>query len=495
MNTSKEIYFAKHKDLLKGKSDAAPTDEQDEEGASKKQMLVSLERHLARLRKPGQQLGSPNQQHFSSVFDAPSSDGIQRGNAAAAITAEPAAATSTDGQLKKMKQRVRLLPISDDDRSAFWETIRGYDRMRAYYHQTVIAGGASTPMGFNMETAFKRMLLEERHQLWVNTHERRLEGNKIRKVQEDENYERRVIEASSEFRAQQRLQKRIREQLICEAQNMQPIVMLGAFTQKMLNLLVLHWSRCRLESHLSRTVRIWKQHRSIKRTNSHAANLLIEWLQKSVAVKSVSFRVFKGLRIFVRRVKRVQGLWRKRQAIRKLKFLIIEKAWNDLETQYVDAAIEEYESKRLEADQHGAQKKSPKAAQNQKTGSRKKKEIWMRFVPESVRAEVIVEFLQKVEKEYTERFRPQEIDFFPQLVQTLRGEHPNRARTYIRAVAARHALCGKVVETLLCYPGAVGDGVAVVEPFDVHLAPVSELIKVGRARSNKRPNSRSPVRA
>lgn len=167
-------------------------------------------------------------------------------------------------------------------------------------------------------------------------------------MQEDENYERRVIEASSEFRAQQRLQKRIREQLMCEAQNMQPIVMLGAFTQKMLNLLVLHWSRCRLESHLSRTVRIWKQHRTIKRTNSRAAHLLIEWLQKSVAVRSVSFRVFKGLRMFVRRVKRVQGLWRKRQAVRMLKFLIVEKAWIDLETVYVDTAIEEYENQRLE---------------------------------------------------------------------------------------------------------------------------------------------------
>lgn len=193
----------------------------------------------------------------------------------------------------------------------------------------------------------RAQLLEERHQIWVNTHENRLENNKIRKVQEDENYERRVLETSSEFRAQQRLQRRMRDQLVCEAQNMQPIVMLSAFTQKMLNLLVLHWSQRRLESHLSRTVRIWRQHRSVKRKNSHAANLLIEWLQKSVTVKSVSFRVFKGLRIFVRRVKRVQGLWRIKQATRKLKFLIIEKAWVELETQYVDAAIEECENMRL----------------------------------------------------------------------------------------------------------------------------------------------------
>ncbi|KAE9324965.1 hypothetical protein PF001_g3164 [Phytophthora fragariae] len=400
MTTSKEIYFAKHKDLLKGNNDTAVnTAEQEEEERSKKKMLVSLERHLARLRKVRHQPASPNQKS-SSVFDVPSSDGQTRSTAPAASNVTEttsSTAASADGQLKRMKQRVRLLPITDDDRTAFWETIKGYERMQAYYHQTVLAGGASTPMGFNMEAAFKKMLLEERHQLWISTHESRLVENKSRKLQEDENYERRVIEASSEFRAQQRLQKRIREQLMCEAQNMQPIVMLGAFTQKMLTLLVLHWSRRRLEKHLSRTVRIWRRYRTIKRTSSHAANLLIEWLQKSVAVRSLSFRVFKGLRIFVRRVKRVQGLWRKRQAIRKLKFLIVEKAWIDLETVYVDTAIEEYENKRLEAEQQGVPKKWPKVGSNQK--SRKKREIWMRFVPDSVRTEVIVEFLQKVDKE------------------------------------------------------------------------------------------------
>ncbi|KAJ8569475.1 hypothetical protein ON010_g5784 [Phytophthora cinnamomi] len=436
MTTSKEIYFAKHKDLLEVSKDVlANTEEQEGEERSKKQMLVSLERHLARIRKLEQLSVVSSNQQFSSVFDVPSSDGQTRTSApAASSTAETSStAASADGQLKKMKQRVRLLPITDDDRTIFWETIKGYERMRAYYHQTVLVGGASTPMGFNMEAAFKKMLLEERHQLWVNAHESRLEENKSRKVQEDENYERRVLEATSEFRAQQRLQKRIRDQLMCEAQNMQPIVMLGAFTQKMLRFLMLHWSRCRLEIHLARTVRIWRQHRSIKRTNSRAAHLLIEWLQKSAAVKSMSFRVFRGLRIFVRRVKCVQGLWKKRQAIRKLKFLIVEKAWNDLETVYVDTAIEEYENKRLEEEQHGAPKKWPKTGSNPK--SRKKREIWMRFVPESVRTEVIIEFLQKAEKEYTQKFRNQEDDFFPQLVQTLRGEHPNRARTYIKAVA------------------------------------------------------------
>ncbi|ETI43709.1 hypothetical protein F441_11360 [Phytophthora nicotianae CJ01A1] len=480
MSTSNEIFFSKHKKLLKGASNAVPNNEKQQgEDESKKLVLASLERQLAKTKPPVQQLGSLNQQPSSSAFDVPSPDGLNRSNVLNVTTTEAGAAVTADDQLKKMKQRLKLLPISDDDHAAFWETIRGYERMRAYYHRTVLAGGASSPMGFNMAAAFKKMLLQERHQQWVSTHENRLENNRIRKAQEDENYERRVIEASSEFRAQTRQQKRIREQLLYEAQNMQPIVMLSAFTQKMLNILRLHWSQHRLESHLSRTIRIWRQHRVVKHKNASAAHLLIEWLQKSVAVKSVGFRVFRGLRIFIRRVKLVQGLWRMKQGTRKLKFLIIEKAWIELETQYVDAAIEEHEDKQFEA----------------RLGSRKKRDVWMSFVPESFRTPVILEFLHKVEKEYQEKFRRQEVDFFPQLVQTLRGEHPNRARTYIRAVATQHALCGRVVETLLRYPGAVGNDVVVVEPFDVHLAPISELIKVGRVRYSNRPTSRSPVRA
>ncbi|KAG2521651.1 hypothetical protein BBO99_00002099 [Phytophthora kernoviae] len=237
--------------------------------------------------------------------------------------------------------------------------------------------------------------------------------------------------------------------------------------------LVLHWNRCRLEYNVRRIARVWRHHRSTKHSNLSSANLLIEWLQKSVAVKSVGFRVFRGLRIYLRRVKRVQGLWRRKQAIRHLQFLIIEKAWVELETKYVDAAFEHQESMRLEVEQLGAQKKSPKSK------PRKKRDLWMRFVPESFRSQVILEFLQKTEKEFTEKFRQQEIEFFPQLVQTLRGEHPNRARTFIRAVAKQHELCGQVVDTLLRYPGAVGEGVAIVKPFDTHGARVTRGAKEG----------------
>ncbi|EEY66130.1 uncharacterized protein PITG_03674 [Phytophthora infestans T30-4] len=243
MSTSNEIYLAKHKELLKGNR-KLPSSSEDQQGQaeSKKLMLASLERHLARAQKPMQPLGSLNQQSSSSAFDIPSSDGLNRCSIPIVTTTETAVA---DDQLKKMKQRVKLLPISDDDHTTFWETIRGYERMRANFQRIVLAGGASSPMGFNMEAAFKKM------------------------------------------------------------------------------------------------------------------------------------------------------------------------AWIELETHLVDAAIEEHEGKNFEFD---AQTNSPKA----KLGSRKKREVWMSFVPESFRTPVILELLKKDEKEYREKFRRQEVDFFPQLVQTLR---------------------------------------------------------------------------
>ncbi|KAG7397901.1 hypothetical protein PHYBOEH_011968 [Phytophthora boehmeriae] len=161
MSASKEIYFAKHKELLK----AAPVtntqgqEEEEREVLTKKKMLASLERHLARAQTPAQQLVSPNQQSSSNLFDVPASVEFNR-NSAGSTTPEvvQVPASPADTELKKMKQRVKLLPITDQDHTDFWKTIRGYERMRAYYHRSVLTNGAATPMGFNMEAAFNKMV-------------------------------------------------------------------------------------------------------------------------------------------------------------------------------------------------------------------------------------------------------------------------------------------------------------------------------------------------
>ncbi|RLN59183.1 hypothetical protein BBP00_00006633 [Phytophthora kernoviae] len=75
MSASKEIYFAKHKDLLKAGPVANVQGQGEEEREMMtKKMLASLERHLSRVQKSTQQVASPNQQSSSNLFNVPSSD-------------------------------------------------------------------------------------------------------------------------------------------------------------------------------------------------------------------------------------------------------------------------------------------------------------------------------------------------------------------------------------------------------------------------------------
>lgn len=58
-----------------------------------------------------------------------------------------------DDQIARLKQKVRLLPISDSDRLEFWESIRMYQKLQMQYHKSLLHN-QSTPMGFNMEAAW-----------------------------------------------------------------------------------------------------------------------------------------------------------------------------------------------------------------------------------------------------------------------------------------------------------------------------------------------------
>lgn len=73
-------------------------------------------------------------------------------------------------------------------------------------------------------------------------------------------------------------------------------------------------------------------------------------------------------------------------------------------------------------------------------------------------------------------------DLFPHLVQNLRCEQPNRTRSYIKAIAASHALMGRVHWILRQMPGQVDDMPAIT-PFDMHNAPIEELIRKAKAQS------------
>lgn len=190
-------------------------------------------------------------------------------------------------------------------------------------------------------------LYDERHRQWAETHESHILQSRERKAIEDEVFERKIMESTTEYRAQMRMLREIRERLQIESQNILPTIMLCAFTQRMRAKMLDHWNTQRLQIRLRGIVRFWRQQRSSRGVNSYAALVLINWLQKSVAVKSVAFRVFRGIRAYLRRVKKLQLMWRVKSAKRERSFLLLQRLWVEQETLLVDAAAEHYEKKLL----------------------------------------------------------------------------------------------------------------------------------------------------
>lgn len=166
-----------------------------------------------------------------------------------------------------------------------------------------------------------------------------------RKKLEDERFEQRVYESTTEHRLQMRLMRSIRERLNAEAQQILPHILLCAFTQRLLQQLQHHWNLQRLQLRIRGIVRFWRQKRSERSMNAQAAIILVHWLQKSVTVKSVGFRVFQGVRLYLRRTKQLQLLWRQKCAKRRLQFLLVQRIWIECETQLVDAATEAFEQR------------------------------------------------------------------------------------------------------------------------------------------------------
>lgn len=145
-----------------------------------------------------------------------------------------------------------------------------------------------------------------------------------------------MFQASDAYRAQKRMLREVRGRLERQACALLPTIFLVVATQAMLNRLQEHWKRRQLKIRLRGIIHIWSRERIVNYECRNAARLLINWLQKSVTVKSVAFRVFRGIRTFVRRVKRIQRLWRGRVARRELSFRIIEKKWMDQELEELE---------------------------------------------------------------------------------------------------------------------------------------------------------------
>uniref|UniRef100_K3WQ07 Uncharacterized protein n=1 Tax=Globisporangium ultimum (strain ATCC 200006 / CBS 805.95 / DAOM BR144) TaxID=431595 RepID=K3WQ07_GLOUD len=85
------------------------------------------------------------------------------------------------------------------------------------------------------------------------------------------------------------------------------------------------------------------------------------------------------------------------------------RAWIEKETLLVDAATEEYERRLVRIDQSQARKNKKPAMK--KRNSANNPEKWLTLVDESIRTQVIKEYILEAEKDYATRFRQQEAGY------------------------------------------------------------------------------------
>lgn len=72
-------------------------------------------------------------------------------------TVTSAANDKIDDELKKLKHKAKLLPITDEEQRVFWDTIHSYQKLHLIAHRSS-ASNQSTSVGFNMEAAWNRMV-------------------------------------------------------------------------------------------------------------------------------------------------------------------------------------------------------------------------------------------------------------------------------------------------------------------------------------------------
>ncbi|DBA00758.1 TPA: LOW QUALITY PROTEIN: hypothetical protein N0F65_001229 [Lagenidium giganteum] len=422
-------------------------------------------------------------------------DPAQSGGGLTRDQPSPTREREEDDEMIKLKQKTKMLPKTDADREHFWEVARLFQKLRL--EQQTSGETSLTPMKFNTQSAWDQQpcgdlhdydvqLRDEKHLEWIAGHYTKMEEAKRRKEIEDEKHDEHIYQTTTAYRTEMRMLREARLRWINAAANLLPSVMLCCFTQRLFQELQYHWRLRWMQTRLRGMIRYWLLKRSQRGANEKAAHILIYWMQKSVALQSFSFRIFRGVRLFLRRVKILQRMWRVRMAKRRVAFLRLQKLWIQQEILQVDAAAEEYErrQRRLQAEQAEAARRKRRSGLHSKKSTSQigNSEEWLTFVDESIRTQVIHEYLRQKQSEFSAAFRQQEEELFPHLIQALRVEQPNRPRSYIKALATRFALLGKVYETLCLYPGAVDD-VAPIKPADIRLAPIKELIRRGKDRS------------
>ncbi|ETW06866.1 hypothetical protein H310_02999 [Aphanomyces invadans] len=343
-----------------------------------------------------------------------------------------------------VQPRERVMPRfirgTIEQKQAFWDVIDAYRRHRAAKVAADRERGVC-PYDFNQAAAGRPELLEQRHVEWVR---RRAVLHDVcdenRRLRQDE-AELHILESTTAFRIERRHREQAhaahREQL----RRVLPMVLAVAAAQWLRQTMWLQWQNHRRHVYVRKCAMRWRHQTQAHVACCRHAARLRHWLHESVRLKTIAHRVFYALRVYLRRVTLVQSLWRQKMAIRQVQLKRLEVQWRS----FVNTPDVNYDpSKRL---RKGLPLKFPYPE-----------------IDPAIRHQVLLEAWLEYERQCRARFRAQEADLLPHLIQSLQGLHPDKSRAEVRAIAARHFILGSVLSTLQLIPGALAPPIPTAPP-------------------------------
>ncbi|CAK5146756.1 unnamed protein product [Aphanomyces euteiches] len=326
-----------------------------------------------------------------------------------------------DVPTRESRSSNHFLPATEEEKQAFWESMEAHRRMRKEKsrHRSLF--------DFNLQAADHPQMLDDRHAAWLQHQSQFQEQCAETRQQREAEFEKRMQEATSEYRNHLRNLKRQHEAHQAALRPMLSIIFAAiaahAFTTRMRALWAL---QCRIV-HVKRIALRWRERTQRNLACAMHATRLRHWLRESVKIKTVAHKVFYALRVYISRVVLVQSLWRRKVATRYVQLRFLEARWK----------------------------------------------VFIATPPEAPSPP------SYASKEHVEKPKVKptvKVDLLPHLIQSLQGVYVDRTRTEVRQMAANHALLGSVWTRLQAIPGALDVNETPAVDFSVKHLDLLQLV-------------------
>ncbi|CAK4704248.1 unnamed protein product [Aphanomyces euteiches] len=376
---------------------------------------------------------------------------------------------SIDVPTRESRSSNHFLPATEEEKQAFWESMEAHRRMRKEKsrHRSLF--------DFNLQAADHPQMLDDRHAAWLQHQSQFQEQCAETRQQREAEFEKRMQEATSEYRNHLRNLKRQHEAHQAALRPMLPIIFAAIAAHEFTTRMRALWAlQCRIV-HVKRIALRWRERTQRNLACAMHATRLRHWLRESVKIKTVAHKVFYALRVYISRVVLVQSLWRRKVATRYVQLRFLEARWK-----VFIATPPEAPSPPSHASKEHVEKPKVKPTVKVQPARRTKNPKLVSYpypdIDLKFQNQILVEVVREHERDCRARFRAMEVDLLPHLIQSLQGVYVDRTRTEVRQMAANHALLGSVWTRLQAIPGALDVNETPAVDFSVKHLDLLQLV-------------------